>query len=232
MSKQALNDSELKEIETEKVGGLNTKVIEFTYKTLLDLEEEKIKAWISEDYGIPLKFEVRDIDTDKLKIKSEMSNFKVNTVKESMVEIPEEAITGVKEVCEETEEPYSDETINEILAKAKEPKNMRYFVFKRDFYEGTSLIFALIEVYQKNEKYKVERFGELLGTVYVSDGENIYQYYSTQDIYRKLDEGQIVFSDKPVDFADISEQILSDLESKETGKERVCGRNTRIVEFQ
>jgi outer membrane lipoprotein-sorting protein len=243
ISKKALEDSGLKELGTEKVDGLNTRIIEFTYKDEFDATaDEKIKAWISEDYGIALKMEIRNIETDKLKIKSEMSNFKVNTVKESMVTVPEEAITGVKEVCEETEEPYSEETIEEILAKAKEPKNMEYNIAKRTIYsETSSLVYPLVKVYQKDNKYRAEKYTELVDTAFISNGETVYQHYYDKDtelyelygdFYRELDEGQIEFSEKPIDFTGIADQILNDAESKETGKERICGRNTRIVEFQ
>lgn len=89
LSDQALNDSSLKEIGKEKIDGVNTRIIEFTYKVLSG--EEKVKAWVSESTGIIIKIEE---ETGTI---LEMKNLVLNSVSDSLFEVPEDKIQSIED---------------------------------------------------------------------------------------------------------------------------------------
>lgn len=81
-AKEALNSPELKEVGREAVNGLNARVIEYTFN------EQKIKAWVSEEYGIAVKKETEvQIEGEIIKHTTELQNIKIGSVAESFFKI-------------------------------------------------------------------------------------------------------------------------------------------------
>jgi len=78
LSKDALNDSELKEVGAEEINGKTTRIIEFTSKS------QKIKTWVSEEYGISVKMQVK---TSMGNLEMELKNIKVNSVDDSVFDV-------------------------------------------------------------------------------------------------------------------------------------------------
>ena len=82
ITKQALNDPLLKEIGKEVVNGMNTRIIEYNYN------EQTIKAWISEEYGIAVKKQTQtQIGKDLVQQTTELTNIKIGQVSNSLFEI-------------------------------------------------------------------------------------------------------------------------------------------------
>ncbi|PIN99289.1 MAG: hypothetical protein COT90_00225 [Candidatus Diapherotrites archaeon CG10_big_fil_rev_8_21_14_0_10_31_34] len=78
-TEQALNDPELKEIGKEVINGLNTRIIEYTFN------EQKVKAWISEEYGITVKTEKEiQINGNSVLQTKELKNIKIGLVADSL----------------------------------------------------------------------------------------------------------------------------------------------------
>ncbi len=98
MSIQASNDASMKELGKEEVSGLKTRIIEFSY-TAPEEEPTKTKAWISEKYGIPVKFEATT-GTGENEMKSVMilKNIKIGTVKDSLFEVPQDKVKSYDEM--------------------------------------------------------------------------------------------------------------------------------------
>ncbi len=103
MAKEALNDSEMKETGKEELNGMKTRIIEFT--RIGRLGQEQTKAWISEEHGLPIKFE-SIIQGHENKLVIEIKNLKFNSVQDSVFEIPEDKIPKIVKKTElnETEE--------------------------------------------------------------------------------------------------------------------------------
>jgi len=81
LSKDALNDSKLKEIGAEEINGKTVRIIEF------GSEYQKIKAWVSEEYGLIVKTEFDGGTIGKLEIT--IKNIKVNSVEDSVFDVSE-----------------------------------------------------------------------------------------------------------------------------------------------
>jgi len=81
---QALADPELKELGKEKVNGLNTRKIEFTY------DDQKVVVWVSEDYGILVKMEVEVEGQGTTSI--ELTDIKVNSVDDAVFVVPQDKV--------------------------------------------------------------------------------------------------------------------------------------------
>jgi predicted transcriptional regulator len=84
---KALNAEDLKEKGKEIIEGMQTRIIEFTFS---NGTQEKVKAWVSEEYGIPIKYEIEKYaegTTEKEFI--ELKNIKVNVTMESDFAVPE-----------------------------------------------------------------------------------------------------------------------------------------------
>jgi len=79
VAQQALNDSGLRQLKTQRINGFNTRIIEFS------LQGQKAKAWISEDYGIPIKLE-KSLKKDTLSV--ELSNLQFNSVNDAVFAVP------------------------------------------------------------------------------------------------------------------------------------------------
>jgi outer membrane lipoprotein-sorting protein len=94
-SEQALKDVEIKELGKETVNGMNTRVIEFMYQGSGVEEKTKTKAWISEEYGIPVKMQV---ETSMGNAEMELKNIKIGTVSDSVFEVPADKIKSIEEM--------------------------------------------------------------------------------------------------------------------------------------
>ncbi|MBU2099949.1 ArsR family transcriptional regulator [Candidatus Micrarchaeota archaeon] len=85
---KALNAKDLTEKGKEIIQGMQTRIIEFTYN---NGTQEKIKAWVSEEYGIPVKYEIeKKVNEETLNQYVELKNIKVNVVLDSDFAVSEE----------------------------------------------------------------------------------------------------------------------------------------------
>ncbi|MBU2476629.1 DUF4412 domain-containing protein [Candidatus Micrarchaeota archaeon] len=94
-SSQALNDTELKEIGRETINNMPARKIEFNYKEPSTEEKTKISAWISEEYGIPIKMLM---ETSMGSAEMELKNIKTGLVSDSVFEIPADKIKPIEEM--------------------------------------------------------------------------------------------------------------------------------------
>lgn len=88
VANQALSDTGLKELAKEKLNGLNTRKVEFTY------EQQKVTAWISEEYGILVKMdaEVEGQGTTSIELK----DIKVNSVDDAVFVVPQNKVEPIE----------------------------------------------------------------------------------------------------------------------------------------
>ncbi|MFH1895531.1 MAG: hypothetical protein ABIJ74_03075 [archaeon] len=125
----------------------------------------------------------------------------------------------------ETKGKVSAQTIQEILAKAKNINNIEYTVmFSLD---GTELP-ATIQVWQKGNKYKMSSEYMGLKSEIIFDGTNSFNYSQEEDIYYKT---ETTTDTSAIDFKAIAEQALKDVSMKELGKEEINGLQATIIEF-
>jgi len=98
ISEQALLDSAMKEIKKQRINGFDARIIEFTYfDKFFSGEKQKITAWISEEYGIPVKIETQ---SQFGPVGIEIRNIKLNSVKDTEFEVPEEKVITQEELEE------------------------------------------------------------------------------------------------------------------------------------
>lgn len=94
-SEQALADTEMKELGKETINGMETRVIEFQYMGAGTDEALKTKAWVSEEYGIPVKFQ---FESDMGDVEMEYKDIKIGVVEDSMFEVPEDKIVEMDDM--------------------------------------------------------------------------------------------------------------------------------------
>ncbi len=101
LSEQAITAPDLKELGKETVNGIKTRVIEFTYNN--DGDEQKTKAWISEEYGIVVRLETEsETGTSGIEIK----DIKTGQVEDSLFEVDEDKIKTQEEIAELIAQQY------------------------------------------------------------------------------------------------------------------------------
>ncbi|MFH1663900.1 MAG: hypothetical protein ABH986_03780 [archaeon] len=126
-------------------------------------------------------------------------------------------------------ETPSEETIQQILAKAKEPKNMECeLVMTRN---GTP-IESNMKVYLKGEKYVSEiKTGDVL-VKQIYDGKKVYTYSPVySEFYCESDFPSYASPSDSMGFEYMAEKALEDPNLKEFGKETIDGIKTRVIEF-
>ncbi len=135
---------------------------------------------------------------------------------------------------------YSEESIKEILGKAKNITNLEYEVIQKikDSVSGKEVNSTNTLVYVKNKKFRTElqHYGTDGKMITVFNGEKLYFYNLTTKIFMELpleDKESIneLLSEVSVDLIAMSEKALNDPELKEIGKEEINGIKTRIIKF-
>jgi len=124
----------------------------------------------------------------------------------------------------------SEETIQQILAKAKEPKNMEFEVVLTS--ERAPVNSMATKFYLKGEKYLAEI--KTRETTYIQsfDGENIYNYsISESGVYCKTDLSVSDLLLDVFDFELMAERALTASNLMELGKETIDGIKVRVIEF-
>jgi outer membrane lipoprotein-sorting protein len=94
-SEQALKDPEMKETGKETINGMKTRIIEFNYKDRSSNETIKTKAWISEEYGIPVKLQMKSQPGEA---EVELKNIQMNSVQDSVFVVPKEKIKSMEDL--------------------------------------------------------------------------------------------------------------------------------------
>ncbi len=92
-AEQALNDSGMTEQGKQEINGMQTRIIEFSFVS--NETTTQTKAWISEEYGIPVKLETT---TDSGNAVLEIKNIKMNSVEDSVFVVPEEKIQDLNDL--------------------------------------------------------------------------------------------------------------------------------------
>ncbi|MFH1895053.1 MAG: hypothetical protein ABIJ74_00520, partial [archaeon] len=239
MSKQALEDPNLKEIGEEEINGLKSRIIEFNYKDKSWPRRIKVKVWISEEHGIPLKMEFPSpvefndyYDEYYYEFFVYVKNLNFDSIEDSVFQVPSEKIFELKEeVCEETEKPYSEETIEEIIAKAENVTNIEYeqiYEVKSKFFLFSGNNYLFEKYYRKGTKWKNEEVDERKGVRvdWIFDDKNVYSHWYGDEFWVKRPK----WSRQLSSMYENSKKFLEDPSLKEIGKERICGLNTRIIE--
>jgi len=134
--------------------------------------------------------------------------------------------------CTETPEPKtnedgngkasSEETIQDILAKAEKNTNFEYELYTES---NLSTNIEGTKIFVKGGKWRFE--DDISNGTIIFDGENTYLYYYNDDVYIQSGSMEGVF----FDLTDLSNQALNDSSLKEIGKEKIDGINTRKIEF-